>query len=156
MRHDPEVRRICATAYLDDLKGTMGKMDSIREDIEALRDIGATTMDYHEHVSSSPNPKAFEDRMARLSELNDKWLTELGEFTEKVDVARDVFMAMGNRDGARALKLHYMLGKTWEMVCVEMGYSYGGMMKLRRRAVDEVYDLMPEEWRRNTIPNAAA
>lgn len=49
-----------------------------------------------------------------------------------------------------------MLGKTWEMVCVEMGYSYSGMMKLRRRAVDEVYDLMPEEWRRNPIPNAAA
>lgn len=156
MEHDPFVRNHCATEYLDDLKAMMGKMDSIREDIEFLRDVGATTMDYHEHVSSSPNPKAFEDRMARLSELNDKWLTELGEFTEKVDMARGVFMAMVNRDGARALKLHYMQGKTWEMVCVEMGYSYGGMMKLRRRAVDEVYDLMPEEWRRNPIPNAAA
>lgn len=156
MEHDPFVRNHCATEYLDDLKATMGKMDSIREDIELLRDVGTTTMDYHERVSSSPNPKKFEDRMLRLREKEDKWDEELEEFLEKIDVAHDVFLSMRNRDGARALNLHYMQGKTWEMVCVEMGYSYGGMMKLRRRAVDEVYDLMPEEWRRNTIPNAAA
>ena len=156
MEHDPFVRNHCATKYLNDLKAAMGKMDSIREDIELLRDVGTATMDYHEHVSSSPNPKKFEDRMLRLREKEDKWDEELKEFLEKIDVAHDVFLSMRNRDGARALKLHYMRGKTWEMTCVEMGYSYGGMMKLRRRAVDEVYDLMPEEWRRQPIPNAAA
>ena len=156
MEHDPFVRNHCATEYLNDLKGMMAKMDFIREDIELLRDVGTTTMDYHERVSSSPNPKAFEDRMLRLKEKEDEWDEELEEFLEKIDVAHGVFLSMDNRDGARALKMHYMMGKTWEMVCVEMGYSYGGMMKLRRRAIDEGYDIMPEEWRRNSIPNAAA
>ena len=28
-----------------------------------------------------------------------------------------------------------------------MGYTLNGMMKLRRRAVTEFYDVMPTEWR---------
>ena len=156
MQHDPEVRRICATAYLDHLKSLKGKIDFIKEDIELLRDIGGTAMSYRERVASSPNPKAFEDRMASLDETRRRWDLELAEFADELDMAHDVFLRMSSREGARALKSHYLLGRSWEMVCVEMGYSYSGMMKLRHRAIDEVYDLMPERWRRETIPNAAA
>ena len=59
--------------------------------------------------------------------------------------------AMGNQDGARALHLYYLAfdenGKrrfdTWEKVCVEMHYTYDGLMKLIRRAKLELYGLMP-------------
>lgn len=156
LQHDPEVRRICATAYLEHLSTLRAEIDALEEEIAPLRDMTMSAMDYREYVSSSPNPKAFEDAMARLQELVDRCFTEQVGYTEELDVAHGVFLGLSRREYARALKSHYLFCRSWEQVCVDMGYTWSGMMKLRRKAVDEMYDLMPEEWRRNAIPNAAA
>ena len=51
---------------------------------------------------------------------------------------------------ARVLRLRYLLGWKWENICVEVGYSYDGIMKLRRRALVSFYEVMP----RDAIPRA--
>ena len=56
--------------------------------------------------------------------------------------------------GARALHLYYVDALDgWERVCVEMGYSYDGLMKLRRRALLHAYDVMPHT-ERDSLPPA--
>ena len=156
MRHDPEVRRICATAYLEHVRSLKARIDSLREEIEPLREMAGTTMDYRERVSGSSNPKAFEDAVIRLQELIADFLTEMAGYVEEQRIAHDVMRRLSRPEYARALTAHYLTGKTWERCCVDMGYTWDGMMSLRRKAVQEVYDLMPEEWRRSAIPNAAA
>lgn len=156
MQHDPEVRRICATAYLEHVRSLKARIDMLEEEIAPLRDMATATMDYRERVSGSPNPKRFEDAMVRLEELIAEYCTEMAGFVDEQHEAHVALSRMSRPEYSRALTSHYLLGKTWEMTCVEMGYSWQGMMKLRRRAIDEAYDLMPEEWRRNAIPNAAA
>lgn len=156
MHHDPEVRRICATAYLDHVRSLRMRIDSLQEEIEPLREMVGTTMDYRERVASSPNPKAFEDAVIRLQGLIADYCTEMAEYVEEQRVAHDVMRGLSKPEYRRALTSHYLGGRTWERCCVDMDYSWQGMMKLRRNAIDEVYDLMPEQWRRNAIPNAAA
>ena len=52
----------------------------------------------------------------------------------------------------QALTGYYLLGKSWELCCVEMGYSWNGMMALRRRALLRAYDHMPHWWRDRVHP----
>lgn len=156
MRHDPEVRRICATAYLDHVQSLKMRIDALQGEIEPLREMCGTTMDYRERVSGSTNPKAFEDAVIRLQDLIADYCTEMAGFVEEQSIAHDVMRKLSRPEYRRALTAHYLVGRTWERCCVDMDYSWQGMMKLRRRAVDEVYDLMPEQWRRQAIPNAAA
>ena len=156
MRHDPEVRRICATAYLDHVRSLRMRIDALQEEIEPLREMVGTTMDNRERVSGSTNPKAFEDAVIKLQDLIADYCTEMAEFADEQQAAHDVMRKLSRPEYRRALTAHYLVGKTWERCCVDMDYSWQGMMKLRRNAIDEVYDLMPEQWRRNAIPNAAA
>ena len=156
MQHDQEVRRICATAYLYHIRSLKTHIDSLQERIEPLREAIGNTMDYRERVSASPNPKAFEDAVIRLQELIADYCTEIAEFAEEQHVAYGVTRRMSRPEYRMAIEMHYIDGKPWNAVCRAMGYTKDGMMKLRRKAVDEVYDLMPESERRIHIPNAAA
>ena len=156
MEHDREVRRICATAYLDHIRSLKTHIDSLQERIEPLREAIGNTMDYRERVSASPNPKTFEDAVIRLQELIADYCTEITEFAEEQHVAYGVTRRLSRPEYRMAIEMHYIDGKPWNAVCRAMGYTKDGMMKLRRKAVDEVYDLMPESERRIHIPNAAA
>lgn len=156
MEHDQEVRRICATAYLEHVRSLKLRIDAIAEQIEPLREMVGTTMDCRERVSKTPNHKSLEESVIRLQELIADYCTEMAEFVDEQRSAHDVICRLSKPERARALAGYYVNGKSWEMLCVEMGYSWQGMMSLRKRAVDEVYDLMPEQWRRDAIPNAMA
>lgn len=156
MKHGPEVRRICATAYLDHVRSLRMRIDALQEEIEPLREMVGTAMDYRERVSGSPNPKAFEDAVIKLQDLIADYCTEMAEFVDELLVARSVVRGLSRPGYRTAIELHYIDGTPWTIVCEVMGYTKDGMMTLRRKAVDEVYDLMPEQWRREPIPNAAA
>lgn len=156
MLHDPEVRRICATAYLDRIRSLKTHIDSLRERIEPLREMVGTTMDYRERVATSPNPRAFEDAVIRLQDLIADYCTEMAEYAEEQHVAYGVTRRLSRPEYRIAVEMHYIDGKPWTTVCESMGYTKDGMMTLRRKAIDEVYDLMPEQWRRDPIPNAEA
>lgn len=154
MQHDQEVRRICATAYLEHVRSLKTRIDSLQEEIDPLRDMVGTATDYREKVSKSGNPKSFEDAIIRLQELIADFLTEMAGYVEEQRIAHDVMHRLSRPEYARALTAYYLSGKTWEMCCVDMGYTWNGMMSLRRKAIQEVYDLMPETFRREPIPNA--
>ena len=155
MQHDPEVRRICATAYLEHVRSLKTRIDSLREEIDLNSDMFGTTTRYREKVSKSGDPKSFENSVIRLHELIEDYCTELAGYVDEQYVAHGVMRRLSRPEYARALTAYYVRGKSWELCCVDMGYTYDGMMGLRRKAIQEVYDFMPETWRREPIPNAA-
>lgn len=154
LQHDHEVRRICATDYLEHVRSLKTRIDALREEIDLNSDMLGTTTRYREKVSKSGNPKSFEDAVIHLQELIADFLTEMAGYVEEQRIAHDVMRRLSRPEYARALTAYYLSGKTWEMCCVDMGYTWQGMMSLRKKAVQEVYDFMPETWRREPIPNA--
>lgn len=44
---------------------------------------------------------------------------------------------------AKALRLRYFCDWKWEHICMEMSYSWDGMMSLRRRALANYWEVMP-------------
>lgn len=154
MQHDQEVRRICATAYLEHVRSLKTRIDALQEEIDLNSDMLGTTTRYREKVSKSGDPKSFENSVIRLHDLIEDYCTELAEYVDEQHVAHDVMRRLSRPEYARALTAYYVRGKSWELCCVDMGYTWQGMMSLRKKAVQEVYDFMPEAWRRDPIPNA--
>ena len=54
---------------------------------------------------------------------------------------------------AAVLARYYLKGDCWERVCVDMSYSWQGMMAIQRRALLHVYPLMPYR-ERDPLPPA--
>ena len=71
------------------------------------------------------------------------YVSQLAAFTDERKRASDALMLMDEFNEAKALRLRYLLGWKWERVCVEMGYSWDGMMSMRRRALAHYYEVMP-------------
>ena len=109
-------------------------------------------MDYSAvQVKSSLSPDAILNAIIEADEMGELFEGLADSASGKVAQAQAALYAMDNQAGARALNLYYLAfdanGRrkydTWEKVCVEMSYSYDGMMKLARRAKLELYDYMP-------------
>ena len=95
-------------------------------------------------VQTSPTPDAIPDAIILADELGGT-LNEISEDARKrVNDAAIALARMQDPTEALCLTLYYVDAcDTWERVCVEMHYSYDGMMKLRRRALVHAYDVMP-------------
>lgn len=155
MEHADDVKRICAEAYLNHVRSLAVKIKSLQSEIDsqrALLEDGAVS--YAEKVSKSGNPKSFEEGVVELQELIEEFVTELAGYVDEQRTAHRAIRKLGKPEHIAALTGYYVQGKTWREVCAKLGYSHDGMMTLRKRAIVEVYDVMPEQWRRDPIPNA--
>lgn len=126
-----------------DFESQAGSMKSLADNLRG--------MSYDMHVKSSPTPDAIPNAIIAADEMAELYGGLIDSASRRVAKAQEALAAMENQGGARALSLYYLTfddaGRrkydTWEKVCVEMDYSYDGMMKLARRAKLELYDLMP-------------
>lgn len=157
MRHSDEVKRICAEAYMSYVRSLALRVDFLQKEIETKKsELLPGAISLKEYVSTSTDVDAIESAICDLQELIAEYVTELAGYIDEQKVAHGVLCCLENPMHMLALHAYYLNGKTWEQVCVDLGYSWAGMMKLRKQALCEVYDLMPESWRRDPIPNAMA
>ena len=155
MIHHQDVKKHCAKAYLDYVRSLHQRIKSLQENIERQKAMMLPSgIAYSESVAQSSSGDVLENGVIRLQELIQEYCTEMAEYVEQQKIAHDVFNGLSKPEYTIALTKYYALGKSWEQVCVDMGYSWGGMMKLKRAAELEVYNVMPEEWRRYSIPAA--
>ena len=105
-------------------------------------------IDYrNEYVTGGSNDSRLEEVIHNLDEAKKQWEANLVAFqAEAVDAAKRVAQLEDPAESC-ALMLHYVDGKPWEHVCIQMNYSYDGIMDLRKRAVLHTYEHMPLEWR---------
>lgn len=108
----------------------------------------ANGIDYtREHVSGGQYTDRVADVIVKLDEAKLEWEANLVAYTnEAIDAAQRIEQ-LEDKAEMQALLLHYVDGKTWEKVCVQMDYSYENIMLIRRRGVLNMYDLMPLDWR---------
>lgn len=153
--HCEEVRELCAREYLEYVRSLGIRIHTLREKIEHQRSvIMPNGIAYQEKVARSRDIDGFESAVIGLQELIADYCTELAEYVEQQEIASGVLRCLSKYEYGVALTKHYLLGQTWEKVRLDMGYSWQGIMKIRKKGIDEVYDLMPESWRRDPIPNA--
>lgn len=154
MEHNDEVKLYCATQYLNHIKELGRKIKQLDEEIAHHRAlVELSGVDYSEGVSGSSGKDQLESGVIKLQELIEESVNKRAEYVEQQIIANHVLSKL-RPDHARALRAYYLKDKVWKEVCADMSYSWQGMMSLRRRAIIETYDYMPEEWRRYSIPNA--
>ena len=93
------------------------------------------------------------DGIVKLMELVDKASTDLVEYKEQRDIAVATIDKLPSLPMRKAMRMHYLDGLSWVDVERVMFYSHSGLMHLRKRAMVDIYDAMPEEWRRS-LPKA--
>ena len=139
-----------ARAWLEHVAGLRHAMDaagSVREVFESLLD-SVKGIDYsRERVSGGQYENRIAEAIAKLDEARLQWGASVSAYADEASDAAARIGGLEDAQEGRALLLHYVDGKTWELVRSEMGYSWRGMMDLRKRAVLHAYDHMPASWR---------
>lgn len=145
-----------AHAYLERIRQSGEDCAGLRMlvDDARYRASGLTGIDCSEPaVSSSPTADAIPDGVDGIISLVRGYAASLAAYERKRDEARKALRLMPSQTDAKVLMLRYLLGLPWEHVCVEMGYTYDGVMKARRRALADFYGVMPHS-ERDPVPPA--
>ena len=135
-----------AHAYLERIRKLGEDCAALQDEVEDARDraSGLTGIDYtRDQVDSSPTDEAMVNAVSSIKRAIGDYAMKLAEYIDERKRASDAMMLMDDYTEARALRLRYLLNHDWEQVCVEMHYTYDGMMKLRRRALCSYWEKMP-------------
>ena len=124
-----------------DVASAKALVDSERELLDGLHGI--------DYAAVRGNPD--DDRLVNAIERTRAYIADFtakqAEYeAERMDAYRRLDQ-LGDGIERQALTLRYLLGKAWEEICVEMSYSWQGMMKIRKRAIIHAYDVMPNDKR---------
>lgn len=143
-----------AHAYLERVRRMGADCAGLRRLVEDARaNLGAVRgLDYSRGGggSKTAGDDAIVNEIAAVQESVQAYVTRLAEYEDERHRAAMAVDRMPDPTEARVLRLRYLLGWKWENICVEVGYSYDGIMKLRRRALVSFYEVMP----RDAIPRA--
>lgn len=143
-------RREQAAKWLEHVRKLGERAETLRMEIDAERDaasgLQAVRYDGMPHAKGVASD-AVPDAVSRIQERVADYVAELSRYESERFEAHAALAEMSDEAGHRALTMHYLLGRSWEQCCVEMGYTYDGMMSVRKRALCEAYGLMPCRWR---------
>lgn len=142
-------RADAARAYMEHVRSLGLRMQSLREEIERERSLLLPQGVAYSSQPKSPNAygDAIPDGLDRLQRLVEGYCAELSGYAAERQRAHEAVSRIARPERREALRGHYLAGKAWERVCVDMGYSYRNMMNISRAALSELYDFMPHEWR---------
>lgn len=152
MGHDYEVIKYCVSDYMRYVRSLDATMRAIEGDIayqNARLNLMGVSLD---GCGGSVNKDALPDGVIKLMELREKWSDEYAHCADDLERARELCKPCNlNR---RILWLHLVDRMTWDAAGREVGYSGVQARRLAERGIIELYYAMPEEWRRDPIPNA--
>lgn len=134
-----------AHAYLERIRKSGHDCAGLRQQVDDAREraAGLKGIDYAAIKVASSVDDAMGDAVARIFDSISEYVSALAQYE---DERHEATMAMDRMDDAtesKVLRLRYLCGWEWERVCVDMHYSWQGMMSLRRRALCSFYDYMP-------------
>lgn len=148
--HDKQVMRICVEEYLENIKAlTQGKrrLDSLIEQMDGLK-----SPKYGDIPSTEVGDKVGETA-AELVELRDEWAEQARQYADSL--AEAIRICDVTMDHRWVCYRHYVCGWTWKQCADEVNYSLGHVKNiLAPRGIHEIYWLMPEKWRRRSMPDA--
>ena len=89
-------------------------------------------------AQTTKDPHKF-DSLVELEDKIDELIDRL--YATKTEIL-DVIDKLEDRREFLALKVYYIDMKTWEEVCVEMTYSWKQMMRIRKKAISHLDEIM--------------
>ncbi len=153
MHHDREVMAHCVGAYMAHVRSLRAAIEDIEQEIkEKESSLTLMGVDYSSMTSAKgASADKLPDGVMALLDLRGKLADEHAQASRDIAYARA--LCRGNED-LRVLWLNRVERLTYAEIA---GRTLQGQRTVRRRADHAVvlmYYLMPEEWRRDPIPNA--
>ena len=145
-----------AHAYLERIRKLGDDCAALQAEVEDAREraSGIVGIDYsRDAVSTTPNDDGMVNAVESIRHAIRDYALKLSELLDERKKASDALDHMNDYTEAKALRLRYICCMDWESVCVQMHYTYDGMMKLRRRALCSYWEVMPMA-ERDQIPLA--
>lgn len=150
-----DVKRICALEYLKYVRALAHKVSFLQQEISYQRErLDVQGVSYDIGSAHAVDSDVLPAGVIKLIELIDELNTDLVEYVEQQQIAMSVFDQLSNPLAAQAMRLYYLHEETWEEIAVELKYSYRQIIRIIKLATCEIYELMPEQWRRDPIPNS--
>lgn len=153
MAHDYEVVSFCVDAYLRHIRSLGAAMDDIAAEIaEHESRLALMGVSYEvRQAACSPKADKLPDGVIRLVELRDRLADEIASDLGDVERARALCRSDENR---RALWMQKVDGMTYAEIARAASVSVRTAKRMVERGKWSLYYSMPEEWRRDPIPNA--
>ena len=109
------------------------------EEIKRLSDMATSISIFLKEVDvqSSGNPDKMGNAVSKIVDLQNEIQTLVDELVDKRRIIISQIDSMDNTDVYIVLSSHYVNGKDWNLISVEMKHSYRNIMKLRKRALQE-------------------
>ena len=153
MAHDFEVVSFCVDAYLRHIRSLGAAMDDLAAEIaEHESRLALMGVSYEGRQDScSPTADKLPDGVIRLIDLRARLADEVAADMADVERARALCREDENR---RALWMQKVDGMTYAQIANAMCVSVRTAKRIVERGKWSLYFSMPEEWRRDPIPNA--
>ena len=149
--HHSEVMKICVTNYLKDIKGCQNELERVLERYlkvsEPLKGI-----DYSNSlgVDVSCTETTTDDLINRI-EAWECYTDVMQQVAERIEQASELINRVNH---GYLLYEHYVKGIKWSVLAIRDGVERMTIWRRKEQAINELYCLLPEEYRRYSIPNA--
>lgn len=145
-----------AHAHLERIRKMGEDCAALQQEVDDAREraSGVTGIDYSmDRVSTTPSDDGMVNAVESIRHAIRDYAVKLSELLDERKAASDAINRMDDYTEARALRLRYICNWKWEKVCIEMNYTWDGMMSLRRRALNSYWEVMPVT-ERDPMPSA--
>ena len=149
--HHSEVMKICVTNYLKDIKGCQNELERVLERYlkvsEPLKGI-----DYSNSlgVDVSCTETTTDDLINRI-EAWECYTDVMQQVSERIEQASELIKRVNH---GYLLYEHYVKGIKWSVLAIREQVDVSTLRRWKTTAINELYCLLPEEYRRYSIPNA--
>lgn len=147
-----DVQKICVLNYLAEMKHLSETLSEIDEQIEKQTSkLEGLSLSYS-GMPGSPNANTdkLSNGVALLIELREGWDAAYYSYARELEHAR--LLCLPIYPERYLLWLHFVEGLTWRKVGEKVGYSPDHAQKLSHKGYEQLYQLMPERFRR--LPKA--
>lgn len=152
--HDYETMKFCVNAYLRYIRCVENTLTVIAEDIERLEArLELLGVSFEPSGLVSPGGDKFPEGIAKATELRDEWSGAMARHADELAEARRLCRPIN--ENRYVLWLHFVERQTWDSAARYVGYSVRQIKRMAVIGTSELYELMPERWRCEPIPNAA-
>lgn len=151
---DDEAKLAKAEDYLMYVRSLSMLIRSKKEQIEFEQECALSGVSYGEKIKVQPSRDAIDNHIINIDSLINTYNMDLAEYIEAKKEATLALAKLSKPEYIVALISYYMNCHTWKQVCANMNYSWGGMMKLRKKAIIELYEHIPEFWKSKVVPDA--
>ena len=151
MAHDIEVMKLCVSFYFEDIRGAQNELERVSERLLKLDEV-VRGIDYSHKLGVDVSCSNTEcDKLIERVEALKIYIDVCAQVCDKVKNAK---LLISTVDGGWLLWAHYVDGVRWNVLALRERVDVRTIRRWKTKAIQELYCLMPEEYRRYTIPNA--